>query len=100
MVTRHPNTSRVKTKPADPVEANDAPSTQSPTRVVTRKPVRRKVSPTALPAHERHQMIQLRAYLHAEQRGFAPGQELADWLLAEAEVDELLKLRGPSSSAQ
>jgi Protein of unknown function (DUF2934) len=100
MATRHSDTSRVKTKPADPVEATDAPQTPSPARVITRKSVRRKVSPSALPAHERHQMIQLRAYFRAEQRGFAPGQELTDWLLAEAEVDELLKLRGPSSSAQ
>ncbi len=30
------------------------------------------------------------AYFRAEQRGFAPGQELEDWLAAEIEIDALL----------
>lgn len=30
-------------------------------------------------------MIAVAAYFRAEQRGFAPGNELADWLQAEAE---------------
>jgi len=39
---------------------------------------------------ERHQMICVAAYYRAEQRGFAPGQEVTDWVTAEAEVDRLL----------
>jgi hypothetical protein len=35
-------------------------------------------------------MIAEAAYLRAEQRGFASGYELEDWLLAEHEVDALL----------
>jgi hypothetical protein len=35
---------------------------------------------------ERHAIIARLAYLNAERRGFAPGGELADWLLAEAQV--------------
>jgi hypothetical protein len=35
-------------------------------------------------------MIAEAAYLRAEQRGFAPGHESEDWLLAECEVDALL----------
>jgi hypothetical protein len=38
----------------------------------------------------RRQMIAEAAYLRSEQRGFAPGFEHEDWLLAEAEVDALL----------
>ncbi len=38
----------------------------------------------------RRQMIAEAAYLRAEQRGFAPGHEREDWLLAEDEVDALL----------
>jgi len=38
----------------------------------------------------RRQMIAEAAYLRAEQRGFAPGYESEDWLLAEREVDALL----------
>jgi hypothetical protein len=32
-------------------------------------------------------MIAERAYLHASERGFAPGGELEDWLRAEREVN-------------
>lgn len=35
----------------------------------------------------RHDMIARAAYLRAEQRGFAPGEELADWLAAERDVE-------------
>jgi hypothetical protein len=38
----------------------------------------------------RRAMIAEAAYLRAEQRGFASGYELEDWLLAEREVDALL----------
>lgn len=36
---------------------------------------------------DRHQLVQREAYLIAERRGFAPGNELADWLEAERIVD-------------
>lgn len=39
---------------------------------------------------ERFQMISESAYFKAEQRSFMAGDELADWLAAEAEVDALL----------
>jgi hypothetical protein len=41
---------------------------------------------TVSPA-ERHSMIEKEAYLRAEQRNFAPGHEVEDWLAAEAEVN-------------
>lgn len=40
---------------------------------------------------ERHALIEKLAYHFAEERGFAPGGELQDWLRAEAEVDEWLE---------
>ncbi len=46
-----------------------------------------------MPAGIRHGMIEQSAYLRAEQRGFAPGFELEDWLAAEAEVDAVLRER-------
>ena len=36
-------------------------------------------------------MIEEAAFFLAEQRGFAPGKELTDWLRAEAEVEEVLR---------
>ena len=44
----------------------------------------------AISAEERYKMIAHRAYLRAEQRGFAPGNEVEDWLQAESEVDRML----------
>ncbi len=41
--------------------------------------------PTERAARER--LIAERAYLRAEQRGFAPGGEVEDWLAAEREID-------------
>ena len=51
--------------------------------------------PSALPAvpvgtlapDERYRRIAEAAYFHSERRGFAPGCELDDWLVAEREVD-------------
>ena len=40
---------------------------------------------------QRHKMIEIVAYFKAEQRGFAPGHELDDWLKAEQEVEESIR---------
>ncbi len=44
-------------------------------------------TPVAAPSGDRTQQIAERAYYLAEQRGFAPGGELEDWLAAERAVD-------------
>ena len=44
----------------------------------------------AIPAEMRRQMIAVAAYFRAEQRGFRSGDELADWLEAEAEIERRL----------
>lgn len=46
------------------------------------------------------QRIAEAAYFHAEQRGFAPGHELDDWLAAEAEIVGHSLERVSSSAAQ
>ena len=43
---------------------------------------------------ERYQLISKAAYFHAEQRSFAPGHELEDWLQAEAEIEMKLSQTG------
>lgn len=45
----------------------------------------------------REQLIAVAAYFRAEQRGFAPGNEMSDWLDAEADVEHLLGSRAPAS---
>ena len=45
---------------------------------------------------ERAHLIAEAAYYRAEARGFAPGDEVGDWLAAEHEVDERLAAGAPS----
>jgi len=45
---------------------------------------------TMVTSEERHRLICTAAYYRAQQRHFAPGCELEDWLLAEAEIDRLM----------
>lgn len=45
----------------------------------------------------REVMIREAAYLRAEQRAFAPGNELGDWLDAEREIDAALARRKTQS---
>ena len=46
-------------------------------------------SASRMAGEDRQRLIAEAAYLRAEQRGFAPGQELEDWLAAEIEIDAL-----------
>ncbi len=59
------------------------------------KPKKRKAEAppgpgAAIGEHEREMMIARAAYFRAERRGFAPGNELQDWIEAEAEVLQLV----------
>ncbi len=44
-----------------------------------------------LAAYPREELVAVAAYYRAERRGFAPNDEISDWLEAEAEVESLLK---------
>ncbi|MDO8340875.1 MAG: DUF2934 domain-containing protein [Candidatus Woesebacteria bacterium] len=46
----------------------------------------------------REQWIAEAAYFRAEQRGFAPGNDLSDWLDAEADVERMLESDPAASS--
>jgi Protein of unknown function (DUF2934) len=76
----------------------DASNPAEPAADAVRGPVRTRKSAAAVPARvqvtpeARHALIAQSAYLRAERRGFTPGQEVEDWLAAEAEVDTLLRV--------
>jgi hypothetical protein len=76
----------------------DASNPAEPAADAMRRPVRTRKSAAAAPARvrvtpeARYALIAQSAYLRAERRGFAPGQEVEDWLAAEAEVDALLRV--------
>jgi len=64
-----------------------AKTTSVKSRETPRK-ARRK--PVTVPLEQRSQMIAENAYFRAEKRGFREGDPVADWLLSEKEVDDLL----------
>jgi len=85
-------------------DASKSPDPPATAEAAHRTPRSRKL-PTDVPAlarlapEARRALIAKTAYLRAERRGFAPGHEVEDWLLAEAEVDALLTV-APGGSPQ
>jgi len=51
------------------------------------------VADVSISDDERERMIREAAYFRAERRGFAPGDEMSDWLAAESEVLELIEIK-------
>ena len=88
MANRRSTVSAATTEPT--ASADKTPSARRGSRAKppaeSPAPPRVDISPEA-----RRAMIAEAAYLRAEQRGFVPGCETDDWLLAEAEVDALLE---------
>ncbi len=88
MATRRPQspktetTSVEKTAVTSPAKATAARKSTTTTRNAPRR--------TQVSEDMRRGMIAQAAYLRAERRGFSGGNEIEDWLAAEAEVDALL----------
>ena len=74
--------------PADTAPLTDTRGASRPAR--PRKSPDTPAPRAQLTPEARRALISEIAYLRAERRGFAPGQETDDWLAAEAEVDALL----------
>ncbi len=60
----------------------------------------RRRTAAAVTAAERERMVATAAYYRAQRRDFAPGEEVRDWLEAEAEIDALLASRPPKPTAR
>jgi hypothetical protein len=70
----------------------------APRQTLARKPPAPTVMAFTGPG-QRAALIAQAAYFRAEKRGFVPGNELQDWLAAEAEVDAgLLRGAAPTDS--
>ena len=76
-----------KGKAASKPGSHVAVSAKSPAKSA---PELRKASAPNISAEERERLIARVAYFRAEKRGFAPGNELQDWIEAEAEVQRLI----------
>ena len=89
MATRRPQSPKTQTTSVEKTSVT-SPTKATPARksATTRNapPRRNEVSEDM-----RRGMIAQAAYLRAERRGFTGGNEVEDWLAAEAEVDSLLK---------
>jgi len=53
-------------------------------------PAAPKVPAASAAPVDRDEMVRVAAYFRALRRGFAPGYEVADWLDAQAEVDQIM----------
>ncbi len=73
-----------------------AATAQTP-RQLAKKPAESKPCSSQ---EERFQMISEAAYYKSEQRGFMVGDDLADWLAAESEIDALLLDCGQTQSSR
>lgn len=80
MATRK-TVSKSAAKPA-PARAAKPAASEPPQAAARPRPAQRTAAPTGA---ERYRWIAHAAYLKAERRGFVPGQEVEDWLAAEAE---------------
>jgi len=92
--TAKPKTTAVKKAPTPVVKKAVAPK-KAATPASAKKPATPKATPAKAPkkaaSHaQRNNYIEVAAYYIAERRGFAPGDPLADWAEAEAEIDRLL----------
>ncbi|HEX9180525.1 MAG TPA: DUF2934 domain-containing protein [Burkholderiales bacterium] len=67
------------------------PRTTTTTTATAPRKRARSAADFSISAEQRQRMIQEAAYYRAEQRGFTPGDAMADWLAAEAEVNALLE---------
>lgn len=87
--TKKAATKKASAKKAAPKKA--ATKKAATKKAVTKKSVKRKAAPrksTTISYEDRYQKIAEAAYLMAEKQGFAPGQELRNWLEAEKEIDD------------
>lgn len=95
MSSRSSTTSSKSGKPATKTAAGKRAATPSPaTRSAPAKPRPRAKKAGFVPPEDRLRFIAEAAYFKAEQRGFAGGGELGDWIEAEAEIEALLNSRG------
>lgn len=89
-----PKTTATAKKAPTPAMKKAAPAkAAAPTKA--KNPAAPKVAASSAPkkaaSHaQRANYIEVAAYYIAERRGFAPGDPLADWAEAEAEIDRLL----------
>lgn len=94
-----PKTAAKTTTRATPAQASTVAKTPASVKTTNQnkpvsKPAAAKSSKAAqkhtVSAEQRNNYVEIAAFYIAERRGFAPGDLVADWLAAEAEIDQLI----------
>ena len=78
-------TSKAKSAPKKTTAAKASPKKTSSKKSTTRKTSAKNAAVISI--EQRHAMIEQKAYLFAEKRGFVGGDPTQDWLAAESEID-------------
>ena len=85
--TKAPAKTATATKPRTLAKA-EPPAKAKPAAV----PRSRRTAPKGgVPPDQRRHYVEVAAYFIAEQRGFLGGCEIEDWVLAESEIERMLK---------
>ena len=88
VATKKPKADEAKAKA--PIATKTSTSKPVATKISTSKQVvAAPVAKASVTPEERYKMIAAAAYSKAEQRGFASGYALNDWIAAEKEIDAL-----------
>lgn len=90
MATRR-TTGSPRTESPQPQAAEKAAPRRRPAAEKPGTPAAGSAARAAVSEDARRAMVAQAAYLRAERRGFVGGDEVEDWLAAEAEVDALLR---------
>ena len=103
MLEKEKKSSRKKSSPRKAAAGDPIPQAQtlpggSPHLAAAQEAVRRTAEAepgrsAAITHEERRRMIAEAAYFRAQRRGFAGGNQVRDWIEAEAEIDALLLRR-------
>ena len=74
-----------------PLQSQPTPTAASAKVTARNRSAESQTAGAKMVPEQRQQLIARAAYFIAERRGFAPGNELEDWLQAEAEIEACLK---------
>lgn len=82
-----PAKAQAKKTPKPAVTAQPVAKVMAEKKSLKRAPARQK---PAISPEQRRWCVEVASYFIAERRGFTPGCELEDWVVAEAEIDRML----------
>lgn len=91
MVTKRVSPSKKTTRRKKATAAATTHLTDSAVMMVLESEQSAVAAPTSIDPRVRRQLVAAEAYFLAERRGFAAGNELEDWVTAEAVVDSRLQ---------